>query len=135
MDGDDADVVKDDVAGSEGDDGEIKASGSTEDGNAEEGEEVFYDKKKSFFDSISCEALERSKGNNRPDWRAEKKLNKETFGVSGHGMGGYNYRGGNYRGGRGYNRGGRGGWNNHGGYGGNRGKVFEFWLHLIEVLN
>ena len=28
----------------------------------EEDEEIYYDKKKSFFDSISCEALERSKG-------------------------------------------------------------------------
>ena len=58
---------------------------------------------------------------NRPDWKAEKKLNKETFGVAGGGYGGwrrgYGYRGGNrgYRGG-----GGRGG---GGGYGGgyNRG--------------
>lgn len=25
-------------------------------------DEVYYDKKKSFFDSISCEAVERSKG-------------------------------------------------------------------------
>merc|ERR1719348_523790 len=30
--------------------------------NEDEEEEVFYDKQKSFFDSISCEALERSKG-------------------------------------------------------------------------
>ena len=46
-------------------------------------EEVFYDKKKSFFDSISCESTEKSKGrSNRPDWKAEKKLNKETFGVA-----------------------------------------------------
>ena len=28
----------------------------------EEDVEVYYDKKKSFFDTISCEALERSKG-------------------------------------------------------------------------
>jgi hypothetical protein len=27
-----------------------------------EDEEPFYDKKKSFFDKISCEAVERSKG-------------------------------------------------------------------------
>merc|ERR1712013_331336 len=52
--------------------------------NEDEEEEVFYDKQKSFFDSISCEALERSKGNmKRNDWRAEKRLNKETFGVAG----------------------------------------------------
>jgi len=80
--------------------------------------EQCYNKSKSFFDSISCGSLERSKGNmNRPDWKAEKKLNKETFGVAGGGYGGwrrgYGYRGGNrgYRGG-----GGRGGY--RGGYGG-----------------
>ena len=28
----------------------------------EEDEEIYYDKKKSFFDNISCEAVERSKG-------------------------------------------------------------------------
>lgn len=39
----------------------------------------FYDKKKSFFDEISCEATERSKGF---DWRNERKLNVETFGAS-----------------------------------------------------
>jgi len=83
-------------------------------------EEQFYDKKKSFFDSISCEATEKAKGNSsRPDWRAEKKLNKETFGVAGNR--GYNrgYRGYN----RGYNnrgyynrRGQNNGYNNGGGY-------------------
>ena len=79
--------------------------------------EAFYNKSKSFFDSISCEALERSKGNmNKPDWRAEKKLNKQTFGVTGGGggggfrRGGYGFRGGNRGGGwgRGGNRGGYG---------------------------
>merc|ERR1712110_1086321 len=65
----------------------------------------FYDKKKSFFDSISCEATEKAKGNStRPDWGAGKKLNKETFGVAGNR--GYN------RGYRGYNR----GYNNRGYY-------------------
>jgi len=80
---------------------------------------AFYDKKKSFFDSISCEALERSKGKmQRPDWRAEKKLNKETFGVAGPGG---QWRGRGRGGGRGYGRGGYG-YNNRGGYGGyNRG--------------
>merc|ERR1740129_2416543 len=49
----------------------------------DEEEEVYYDKQKSFFDSISCEALERSKGKMvRNDWRAEKRLDKETFGVA-----------------------------------------------------
>ena len=42
-----------------------------------------YDKRKSFFDNISCEAVERSKGKTqRTDWRQERKLNSETFGVS-----------------------------------------------------
>lgn len=67
-----------------------------------EDEEPYYDKKKSFFDNISCEALERSKGKMmRNDWRAEKKLNKETFGVAGN-------RRYNYSGGRGYGYRGRG---------------------------
>jgi len=48
-----------------------------EEGEIEEGDEIFHDKQKSFFDSISCEALERSKGKLvRNDWRAEKRLNK-----------------------------------------------------------
>lgn len=113
IDGDEDETVKDECSNSDQDDGEIKSIDEVQ--LSEESEEVFYDKKKSFFDSISCEALERNKGNNnRPDWRAEKKLNKETFGVTGHS---YNYRGGYHRGGRGYNRGSRGGgWNN--GFGG-----------------
>ncbi|XP_051176198.1 protein LSM14 homolog B isoform X3 [Leptopilina boulardi] len=75
----------------------------------EESDIVHYDKSKSFFDNISCEAVERSKGRSqRTDWRTERKLNSETFGVSsmrrGHfrGRGYYNNRGmGNsmYRGG------------------------------------
>lgn len=78
-----------------------------------------YDKTKSFFDSISCEALERNKGAfKRPDWRQERKLNVETFGVATNyrrgafrGRGGYRGRGGGgggYRGGRGRGRGGQG---------------------------
>lgn len=49
----------------------------------EDDQEVGYDKAKSFFDNISCEAVERSKGKTpRTDWRQERKLNTETFGVS-----------------------------------------------------
>lgn len=49
----------------------------------EEDHEFFYDKSKSFFDKISCEAVERAKGKSqRTDWRTERKLNSETFGVS-----------------------------------------------------
>merc|ERR1711997_566387 len=100
---------------------------------------VYYDKAKSFFDTISCEAVERSKGKvNKPDWKAEKKLNRETFGVAGdvgrrnyfpsdrgnmRGRGGFsggynNYRGGYGQGG-GYYRGGYG--CQGGGYGYNNG--------------
>ncbi|XP_026804213.1 protein LSM14 homolog B isoform X3 [Rhopalosiphum maidis] len=54
--------------------------------NENEGDDdqkTFYDKSKSFFDSISCEAVERSKGHSqRTDWRTERKLNSETFGVA-----------------------------------------------------
>jgi len=84
-----------------------------------------YDKAKSFFDNISCEAVERSKGqrSNRPDWKAEKKLNRETFGTTGFNRRNYSqgYHRGGGRGGGGYNnqRGGGYGYNNQrgGGYG------------------
>jgi len=87
--------------------------------------EQFYDKKKSFFDSISCEATEKSKNagsRQRNDRNAEFKLNKETFGVAGNrgGRGGYYNRRG-YNNGGGYRGGYRGG-NQGGGYrGGNQG--------------
>lgn len=67
--------------------------------------EIFYDKTKSFFDNISCEASDRSKGiTNRPNWREERRLNTETFGTSGY----RRYRGGRGRGGPPF-RGGRSG--------------------------
>lgn len=85
-------------------------------------EESYYDKSKSFFDSISCEAIERSKGKiNRPDRRAENKMNRETFGVTnlGYRRGGYNNRNyrnyNNYHNNGGYNRYNNGGYQN-GGY-------------------
>merc|ERR1719361_2629657 len=93
-----------DVENNEVEEGEVTET-ETKTTSSEPKEEVFYDKKKSFFDSISCESTEKSKGrSNRPDWKAEKKLNKETFGVAGNR--GYN------RGYRGYNR----GYNNRGYY-------------------
>uniref|UniRef100_A0A8D8UUP8 Protein LSM14 homolog B n=1 Tax=Cacopsylla melanoneura TaxID=428564 RepID=A0A8D8UUP8_9HEMI len=104
----------------------------------QEHDDKFYDKTKSFFDNISCEAVERSKGAfQRTDWRQERKMNSETFGVAAtrRGGGGYRGRGGFYYGGGGrgynhhrnhYNNQGR---NNRGGYGprlggggGNRGQ-------------
>lgn len=67
----------------------------------EEDDLVCYDKAKSFFDNISCEAIERAKGKQqRTDWRQERKLNTETFGVGSTRRGGYNHRRGGY-----YNRG------------------------------
>ncbi|XP_076358430.1 protein LSM14 homolog B-like isoform X3 [Tachypleus tridentatus] len=61
----------------------------------DEDDVVYYDKTKSFFDSISCEALERSKGNlRRVDWRRERKLNVETFGNSANLSRRYPWRGG-----------------------------------------
>merc|ERR1711953_1397134 len=114
-----------DVENNEVEEGEVETETKM---TSEPKEEVFYDKKKSFFDSISCESTEKSKGrSNRPDWKAEKKLNKETFGVAGNMRNGRGFRGG-YRGGQGY-RGGysnyqggqnqnyqEGGYNNRGGY-------------------
>jgi protein LSM14 len=74
----------------------------------EEEHEVFYDKSKSFFDKISCEAVERAKGKSqRTDWRTERKLNSETFGVAATRRGNYRGRGG-FRG-MGYRGGYRGG--------------------------
>lgn len=43
---------------------------------------VGYDKTKSFFDNISCEAAQDRSKNKKNDWRQERKLNTETFGAS-----------------------------------------------------
>lgn len=62
----------------------------------EEEEEIpqdpdFYDSKKSFFDNISCEALEKEQGRNRrANWKKERETNVETFGQSA--VRSYNYR-------------------------------------------
>ncbi|XP_058054672.1 protein LSM14 homolog B isoform X1 [Anopheles bellator] len=91
----------------------------------EDEEVICYDKAKSFFDTISCEAVERAKGKQqRTDWRQERKLNTETFGVGSTRRGGYNRRGGYFnRGPNNYHRGGnnyRGGSNNYRGRSNNR---------------
>lgn len=93
-------------------DREQAVANGDKDGSAEENEDddehlVFYDKAKSFFDNISCEATDRAKGaNNRPNWKEERKLNAETFGVRSASQ--FSRRG--YRGSRGgYRSGGRGG--------------------------
>lgn len=52
-------------------------------GEVEEDYNVGYDKTKSFFDNISCEAAtDRTKGKAHKDWHQERKINSETFGVS-----------------------------------------------------
>jgi len=84
------------------------AATETEEGDNDrnETEETFYDKQTSFFDSISCEALERSKGKLvRNNWREERRINKETFGEAANRSFGHAGRGGfvNNRGSRGFN--------------------------------
>jgi len=121
-----------------------------EEGCDDEDAETFYDKTSSFFDRISCEALERQEGKNtRPNWRKERETNQETFGHSAvrslayrrgggrgygprggfqRGGGGGGYYGGRGGGGGGDNNGGgyRGGYNNYyGGRGGNGGGGFN----------
>lgn len=57
-------------------------TGAGEQEPEEEDVTVGYDKAKSFFDNISCEAATDRKSKNRNDWRHERKINSETFGVS-----------------------------------------------------
>lgn len=65
-------------------------TGAGEQEPEEEEVPVCYDKTKSFFDSISCEAAsDRTKGKSRNDWRQERKINSETFGVSSARRGGW----------------------------------------------
>jgi len=107
----------------------IKRDGGEEE---EEDEEQCYDKQKSFFDSISCEALEKENGQRRRpnSWQVERSLNSETFGEGVISFQRRNYQG-NYRGRGGMNNGGpphngymnnyhnnRGGYNNYRGRGG-----------------
>ncbi|RLU18589.1 hypothetical protein DMN91_008946 [Ooceraea biroi] len=113
---DGADNEKKDDSGNE--------TGAGEGEPEEEPEIVHYDKSKSFFDNISCEAVERSKGRfQRTDWRTERKLNSETFGVASTRRGGFRGRGYYNRGMGGMYRGGGGGNNMgfRGGYRGSRG--------------
>lgn len=85
-----------------------------EDEVPEDEEEICYDKNKSFFDNISCEATERAKGKStRPSWREERKLNVETFGLSDNPRRNFRGRGRGFYGGFRGNRGG-GGFRNDG---------------------
>ncbi|CAL8129541.1 unnamed protein product [Orchesella dallaii] len=62
--------------------GENGGEENTENKDNDKESPIFY-KKDDFFDNISCESLERSKGNvPRVDWKAERKLNAETFGMN-----------------------------------------------------
>lgn len=120
------DLLKDKLNINEAEEKKIESEGNSED----EKDEAFYDKSNSFFDRISCEALEKADGKrSRPDWRKERETNQETFGhqavrslnyrrgfgmrgVRGGPMGGHRYNNGgnNYNNGGGYNGG--GGYNN-----------------------
>ncbi|XP_077191890.1 protein LSM14 homolog B isoform X4 [Paroedura picta] len=80
--------------------GEPTVAAENWDGNADEdllGPNCYYDKSKSFFDNISSELKSSSR---RTTWAEERKLNTETFGVSGRFLRGRSFRGG-FRGGRG----------------------------------
>ena len=44
-------------------------------------EKNFYDKNISFFDRISCEANEKMQSKERKNWKEERKMNAETFGL------------------------------------------------------
>ncbi|XP_065064681.1 protein LSM14 homolog B-like [Rhopilema esculentum] len=79
------------------------------------GEDVYYDKSKSFFDQISCDAGgPKSEGFSK---RKERALNVQTFGFVPHNYRGRPYRGRGGRGsrGRGYGRGGQSGRTGRGG--------------------
>ncbi|XP_015152153.1 protein LSM14 homolog B isoform X6 [Gallus gallus] len=91
---------KDDKAETEEEKGDPGVATQNNDGNAEEdllGPNCYYDKSKSFFDNISSELKSSSR---RTTWAEERKLNTETFGVSGRFLRGRSFRGG-FRGGRG----------------------------------
>ncbi|KAG9474511.1 hypothetical protein GDO78_004689 [Eleutherodactylus coqui] len=91
--------IKDDKPEKEVDEkGDSGVETQNSDGNPEEdplGPNIYYDRTKSFFDNISSEMKSR-----RTTWAEEKKLNTETFGVSGRFRRGRSFRGG-FRGGRG----------------------------------
>lgn len=60
--------------------------------------------------SVNCDVYDYRRSQ-RTDWRTERKLNSETFGVASTRRGGYRGRGGFYQGGRGMYRNYRGGYN------------------------
>ncbi|OAD05042.1 hypothetical protein MUCCIDRAFT_161746 [Mucor lusitanicus CBS 277.49] len=72
----------------------------------------FYDKKKSFFDDISCESKEYQKGSRGGKYKEESMLNLETFGQAN--PAGQNGKRNRHRGGRGV---------------GMREQIIGFWAH------
>ncbi|XP_009459889.1 PREDICTED: protein LSM14 homolog B [Nipponia nippon] len=91
---------KDDKAETGEEKGDPGVATQNNDGKAEEdllGPNCYYDKSKSFFDNISSELKSSSR---RTTWAEERKLNTETFGVSGRFLRGRSFHGG-FRGGRG----------------------------------
>ncbi|KAI1718099.1 FDF domain-containing protein [Ditylenchus destructor] len=98
---------------------------SSQTGDTNGDPKAFYNKSTSFFDSISCEALEKEEGRNtRPNWRKERLTNQETFGHSA--VRSLNYRRGSRGGYRGYSGQQQQGYQQQrygsgGGYGGGRG--------------
>ncbi|XP_058034813.1 protein LSM14 homolog B isoform X2 [Ahaetulla prasina] len=91
---------KDDKVDTGEEKGEPTVAAENCDGNPDEdllGPNCYYDKTKSFFDNISSELKSSSR---RTTWAEERKLNTETFGVSGRFLRGRSFRGG-FRGGRG----------------------------------
>ncbi|XP_047626677.1 protein LSM14 homolog B isoform X4 [Phacochoerus africanus] len=83
-----------------GEEKDLAVVAPSEEAPAEEdhlGPNCYYDKSKSFFDNISSELKTSSR---RTTWAEERKLNTETFGVSGRLLRGRSFRGG-FRGGRG----------------------------------
>uniref|UniRef100_A0A8C5R663 Protein LSM14 homolog B n=1 Tax=Leptobrachium leishanense TaxID=445787 RepID=A0A8C5R663_9ANUR len=91
--------IKDDKPEKEGEEkGDSGVETQNSDSTPEEdplGPNIYYDRSKSFFDNISSEMKSR-----RTTWAEERKLNTETFGVSGRFLRGRSFRGG-FRGGRG----------------------------------
>jgi len=56
-------------------------SSSTQSDQLELNADGYYDKQKSFFDRISCEATEKEKTNTRRNRNDERRMNAETFGL------------------------------------------------------
>eukprot|EP00126_Sphaerothecum_destruens_P009070 Sdes_comp20423_c0_seq1m14489 len=80
---------------------DVVGGGNVDEGGDDENQnDLFYDKTKSFFDTISCSATEKNdKSKNREFTSQQRKKNVETFGYVSYGRGrggGYRGRGGNH---------------------------------------